>query len=114
MLQKTETMAFFISSIVSLLHFFEFIFSSSSVFMPSFFLSLLISYNFQHLFHVYLQPSRATGHLPYSTALEVTTYLPMEEDFVPWAAAFENIAFVTDMLKDTAAYGALRVSSLLL
>ncbi|MPC23578.1 Aminopeptidase N [Portunus trituberculatus] len=48
------------------------------------------------------------GRLPYNTALEVTTYLPKEEDYVPWAAAFENIAFLTDMLKDTAAYGALR------
>ncbi|XP_063887273.1 aminopeptidase N-like isoform X2 [Scylla paramamosain] len=48
------------------------------------------------------------GRLPYSTALEVTTYLPVEKDFVPWAAAFENIAFLTDMLKDTAAYGAFR------
>lgn len=53
---------------------------------------------------------RAAGSLSYSTALEVTTYLSKEKDFVPWASAFENLAFLTDMLKDTAAYGALRVS----
>ena len=53
-----------------------------------------------------------TGHLAYSTALEVTTYLPKEKDFVPWAAALENFAYLRDMLKDTAAYGALRVTLL--
>ncbi|KAG0730404.1 Aminopeptidase Ey [Chionoecetes opilio] len=48
------------------------------------------------------------GHLPYSTALNVTTYLPREADYVPWAAALDNFAYLSKMLKDTAAYGALR------
>ncbi|XP_050699392.1 aminopeptidase N-like [Eriocheir sinensis] len=54
-----------------------------------------------------LDLSRA-GQLPYSTALEVTTYLPREAEYVPWAAALDNLGYIRDMLRHTTAYGALR------
>lgn len=50
-----------------------------------------------------------TGHLPYTTALEVTAYLPGETQYVPWAAALDNLSYIRDMLRHTAAFGAFKV-----
>lgn len=61
---------------------------------------------------MFLYAPPMSGQLPYSIALEVTTYLPREAEYVPWAAVLDNLGYIRDMLRHTTAYGALRVPTL--
>ena len=42
------------------------------------------------------------GLLKYEVALEVTSYLKNEKDYLPWAAALSGIEYLDEMLKDIA------------
>ena len=49
------------------------------------------------------------GLLKYQLALEVTTYLNKEDEYVPWAAALSGLEYLDEMLKGTASYGDFKV-----
>ncbi|XP_063244276.1 glutamyl aminopeptidase-like isoform X1 [Bacillus rossius redtenbacheri] len=49
-----------------------------------------------------------SGLLDYGTALDLSRYLRRETEYVPWAAASSNIAFLRSMLSGTTAYPKLR------
>nr|XP_053651337.1 aminopeptidase N-like isoform X1 [Cherax quadricarinatus] len=44
----------------------------------------------------------------YDTALEVYNYLGQETEYVPWATAINNLAYLKDMFSRTGGYGALK------
>jgi len=48
------------------------------------------------------------GQLSYEVALGVYGYLGNEAEYVPWAAAVNNLGYLEGMLKRTAGYGALK------
>ncbi|KAG7172390.1 Aminopeptidase N-like 5, partial [Homarus americanus] len=48
------------------------------------------------------------GQVAYDTALGVYNYLGKETEFVPWAAAINNLAYLKEMLARTGGYGALK------
>lgn len=50
-----------------------------------------------------------TGQLNYEIALGVYAYLGNETEYVPWAAAVNNIGYLEGMFKRKAGYGALKV-----
>lgn len=45
-----------------------------------------------------------SGLLEYQLALEVTTYLNKENDYIPWAAALSGLEYIDEMLKETESY----------
>jgi len=45
------------------------------------------------------------GLLKYELALEVTSYLNSETEYIPWAAALTGFRYLEEMLKRTSAYG---------
>lgn len=47
--------------------------------------------------------------LDYDVALNLTLYLDSEEQYVPWDAAYENLMWLSDMLRYQPAYGNWRV-----
>ncbi|XP_037093237.1 aminopeptidase N-like [Pollicipes pollicipes] len=49
-----------------------------------------------------------SGQLGYDTALSVFGYLSNEREYLPWDAAFDNLAYVNTQLKRTAGYGAFK------
>ena len=49
------------------------------------------------------------GLLKYEVALEVTSYLKNEKDYLPWAAALSGIEYLDEMLKGTTSYGHFKV-----
>jgi len=49
-----------------------------------------------------------SGELGYDTALSVIGYLDAEREYLPWDAAFNNLAYVNTQLKRTAGYGAFK------
>jgi aminopeptidase N len=49
------------------------------------------------------------GLLKYEMALEVTSYLKNEKDYLPWAAALSGIEYLDEMLKETTSYGDFKV-----
>ncbi|KAK8402060.1 hypothetical protein O3P69_001270 [Scylla paramamosain] len=48
------------------------------------------------------------GQMTYGTALGVYNYLGTETEFVPWAAAIDNLAYLKEMFARTGGYGALK------
>lgn len=50
-----------------------------------------------------------TGQLMYDTALGVYNYLVEETEYVPWAAAINNLSYLKGMFARTGGYGALKV-----
>ena len=42
-----------------------------------------------------------SGRLNYTKALEMTSYLGGEEEYVPWAAALKNFKFIKNLLSPT-------------
>lgn len=46
--------------------------------------------------------------MTYGTALGVYNYLGEETEFVPWAAAIDNLAYLKEMFARTGGYGALK------
>ena len=51
------------------------------------------------------------GLLKYELALEVTSYLNSETEYIPWAAALTGLRYIEEMLKRTSGYGDFKVSS---
>ena len=51
------------------------------------------------------------GQLKYELALEVTSYLNSETEYIPWAAALTGLRYLEEMLKRTPAYGDFKVST---
>lgn len=51
----------------------------------------------------------SVGQLNYEIALGVYAYLGNETEYVPWAAAVNNIGYLEGMFKRKAGYGALKV-----
>lgn len=49
------------------------------------------------------------GNLDYSTALDVTSYLAHETEYLPWKAAFSAINYLNDMLIKTQGYDKFRL-----
>lgn len=47
--------------------------------------------------------------LDYDVALNLTLYLDSEDQYVPWDAAYENLMWLSDMLRYQPAYGNWRV-----
>ena len=45
------------------------------------------------------------GLLRYELALQVTSYLHSETEYIPWAAALTGLRYIEEMLKRTPAYG---------
>ena len=56
-----------------------------------------------------LELARA-GRLSYDIALEVNSYLDSEVEYVPWASALDNLGYIEGMMRQTPAYGALKVN----
>ncbi|XP_068239378.1 aminopeptidase N-like [Palaemon carinicauda] len=48
------------------------------------------------------------GHLPYAAPLSILRYLVAEEDYVPWAAALNNLSYLKRMFRSTPEYEVLR------
>ncbi|KAK7085869.1 hypothetical protein SK128_006192, partial [Halocaridina rubra] len=48
------------------------------------------------------------GHLPYNTSLSLYKYLSAEDQYAPWAAALNNLAYIRRMFASTPGYGALK------
>ena len=51
------------------------------------------------------------GRLPYSVALELTTYLEHDEDYIPWAAALNALSFLDRRLTNNEGYDNFKVQS---
>lgn len=51
------------------------------------------------------------GKLDYSTALDVTSYLAHESEYLPWKAAFTAMHYLDDMLIKMPGYSNFRVST---
>lgn len=51
------------------------------------------------------------GKLNYSTALDVTSYLAHETEYLPWKAAFNALNYLNDMLIKTQGYDKFRVNT---
>ena len=49
------------------------------------------------------------GLLEYELALDITSYLHKETEYVPWSAALSGLQYLDDMLTRTAAYGNYKV-----
>ena len=47
--------------------------------------------------------------LSYEIALNLTSYLPKENDFVPWRAFLDSIDFIKRMLSTSNSFGRLQV-----
>lgn len=50
------------------------------------------------------------GKLDYSIALDVTSYLAHETEYLPWKAAFNALQYLDDMLIKTQGYDKFRVN----
>jgi len=50
------------------------------------------------------------GYLAYETALNITTYLSNEVDYIPWYAAVRAFDYLNDVLLDGKHYEKFRVS----
>jgi aminopeptidase N len=50
------------------------------------------------------------GILDYSTALELTTFLAQETDFIPWVSFFRALTFLNARFAGTDDYAVLKVS----
>lgn len=50
------------------------------------------------------------GYLPYEVALNLTTYLQHEDDYVPWKAAISTLSFIDEMFVRQGDYHLLKVS----
>lgn len=50
------------------------------------------------------------GKLDYSTALDVTSYLAHETEYLPWKAAFTAMHYLDDMLYKMPSYDKFRVN----
>lgn len=50
-----------------------------------------------------------SGILDYAVALEVTTYLNHERNYVPWKAAISNLLYIDSMLIRTPDYDKMKV-----
>ncbi len=50
------------------------------------------------------------GKLDYELALQVTSYLGKEVEYLPWNSALSGLGYLNTMLKRTAAYGEFKVS----
>lgn len=46
-----------------------------------------------------------SGHLEYTTTLDILDYLKKDEDYIPWTAALDNLGYVSSQLERTSAYG---------
>ena len=57
----------------------------------------------------YLRLCRAK-QLSYELAFNLTSYLHVEQDYVPWAAFFDAVGFIAGMLSTSDAYGPLQVT----
>ena len=53
-----------------------------------------------------------SGRLSYDIALDVSSYLGKEAEYVPWGAALNNLAFINNMLQRTETYGAFQVNKM--
>lgn len=53
------------------------------------------------------------GKLDYATALDVTSYLAHETEYLPWKAAFTAMSYLDSMLVKTEGYDKFRVNSFL-
>lgn len=51
------------------------------------------------------------GKLDYTIALDVTSYLAHETEYLPWKAAFNALNYLNDMLIKTQGYDKFRVST---
>ena len=49
------------------------------------------------------------GKLPYSIALDLTTYLEHDEDYIPWAAALNALSFLDQRLTNNEGYDNFKV-----
>ena len=58
--------------------------------------------------------SRCAGQMTYGTALGAYNYLWAESEFVPWAAAIDNLAYLKEMFARTGGYGALKARHFIL
>ena len=56
-----------------------------------------------------MQLARA-GHLDQEIALNTTTYLQSEQDYIVWLAADRAFSYIDTMLESVSEYGLLRVS----
>ncbi len=45
------------------------------------------------------------GYVDYSVALELTSYLVKERDYVPWKSFFKSITYLDNMLSSSSCYG---------
>ena len=45
------------------------------------------------------------GYLNYSIALELTSYLGKEQDYVPWKSFFKSVTYLDNMLSSSSCYG---------
>ena len=52
------------------------------------------------------------GLLKYELALDVTSYLNKETEYIPWSAALTGLRYLEEMLKRSAAYGNFKVDFL--
>lgn len=58
----------------------------------------------------FLLLSLSADQLSYSLAMDVNSYLTMEESYTPWAASLNNLEFINKMFSRTGDYGALKAS----
>ena len=49
------------------------------------------------------------GLLKYELALDITSYLHKETEYLPWSATLTGLRYLDDMLERTAAYGNFKV-----
>ena len=49
------------------------------------------------------------GMLSYEIALQVTSYLGNEAEYIPWAAALKGLDYIKNMLQHTPAYGSFKI-----
>lgn len=51
-----------------------------------------------------------SGYLNYSTALDISSYLQYELEYVPWTAGFNSFEYLNEMLRRTGSYDKFKVN----
>lgn len=51
-----------------------------------------------------------SGYLNYSTALDISSYLQYELEYVPWTAGFNSFEYLNEMLRRTGSYDKFKVT----